>query len=82
MKADVPPTKPTRAERKRAAAIRQKRWRIRRKAGDVIFPVRGNASILDMLIRTRWLLESDAADPVKVGEAIHALLARSAKDFP
>jgi hypothetical protein len=69
-------------KRRRAAAVRQKRWRTRRKAGDAIFPVRGDASILNMLCRTGWLLESDAIDPVKVGEAIHELLARSAKDFP
>ena len=46
-----------------------------------MWEVEGGECELTMLIRSRWLLEADAADPRKVGKAISALLANMAKNF-
>jgi hypothetical protein len=43
--------------------------------------VQAGEATISMLVRTGWLAEADACKPRKVGEAISALLANTAKDF-
>jgi uncharacterized protein (DUF3084 family) len=66
-------------KRRLAASARQRAWRARRKAHRATFPVCAGEGVLDMLEATGWLLERDADDPKKVGEAIGALLIDAAK---
>jgi hypothetical protein len=65
----------TRGDRERArrnAATR--RWRKRVRDGQAIYPLLGDAEILDFLIRTRWLDERDAPNRFAVALTIRRLL--------
>jgi hypothetical protein len=61
--------------RRRARHARHRRCL---KAGIVVAPVEIDGAVLDMLIRLRWLVERDAADRGKIGEAVARMLRDSA----
>jgi hypothetical protein len=60
-------------------AERSRRYRARVRACRIIVPVEIGHETLDLLIATRWLRETDAADARRIGEAISAMLAASAR---
>jgi hypothetical protein len=57
---------------------RHKRHRERLRASRIVVAVEIDAPVLDLLIRLRWLTESDAHDRGRVGEAIARMLRDSA----
>ena len=77
---------PTRTDRRRAAAARrardcerQRRHRALERNGYAVAPVKVSAEMIDLLCRLGWLRDTDAVNPQKVGAAISALLADSAR---
>jgi hypothetical protein len=58
---------------------RHKRFRRRRKAGRACTTVEFDGPVLDLLIRTGWLLEGEAADRDAVGSAITRMIADAAR---
>jgi hypothetical protein len=60
-------------------AARDARHRQRVKAHKRVAPVEYGCEILDLLIATRWLRESDSADAQEIGRAISAMLAASSR---
>jgi len=58
---------------------RHKRHRARAKAGRAVYAVELGGEELEFLIRTAWLLESEACDRRLVGAAVSRLLAASAR---
>jgi len=57
---------------------RQKRCRLRQRAGVMVVPVEIDGQVLDLLIKMGWVTEADAGSREKVGQAIGQRLARSA----
>lgn len=70
-----------RTDRRHAATARARkaRFRQRRRDGCFVAPVEVTPAILDCLIGLDHLRERDAADPRRVGAAIAALLADTAR---
>jgi hypothetical protein len=66
----------SRSDRQRAA---QRAYRQRQRDGEGIAPVTYTAMIIEFLITTRWLAESDAGDRAAIGKAMSAALAEAAK---
>jgi hypothetical protein len=58
---------------------RHRRFRARQRAGRAIYAVELGAEELDFLIRTGWLLESEACDRDAVGAALSRMLADAAR---
>jgi hypothetical protein len=68
-------------DRKRALRReRKKRREARAAAGLSCCTVEHDAAMLEFLIATHWLGESDADDPAKVGEAVAAMWRKSAEN--
>jgi hypothetical protein len=65
--------------RQAAKAARDRRLRARRKACRIVVPVEVDGDVLTLLVQTGWLVEADAASREKIGEAITAALAASAR---
>jgi hypothetical protein len=62
-----------------AASVRTRRYRQRRQKGIAMVLVEVDAGVLDFMIMTRWLCESEADKPHAIGPAISALLRDAAK---
>jgi hypothetical protein len=58
---------------------RHRRFRARRRAGRAIYAVELGGEELDLLIRTGWLLESEACDRTAVGAALTRMLTDAAR---
>ena len=69
----------TPAARRLRDRARQKRHRARQRSGQAVYAVTISPEIIDLLCRLNWLRDVDAVDPQKVGAAISALLADSAR---
>lgn len=69
----------TAAARRVADRERQRRCRRRRQDGKAVYPVAVTGDVITMLCKLGWLTDTDAVDPQKVGAAIGALLADSAR---
>jgi hypothetical protein len=67
------------AELRRPARDRARAYRRRIKGCRVMVPVEVGPEVVDLALRTGWLLEADACDRRKVGEAIACMLADAAK---
>ena len=81
MKADVPPTKPTRLERKRKrASERTRRYRERLNSGCVIVRVPVSHAIIGLLLDTRWLSETNSESRDQIGLAIANMLTNAVRD--
>jgi hypothetical protein len=68
-----------RKRRQRREAAR--RYRQRQREGKGVYPVEGDAAIITMLVRTRWLAECDAHDRRKVAAAMGRMMKDAAKRF-
>jgi hypothetical protein len=55
------------------------RFRQRRKAGKAVAPIEFDGAVIDFLIKTSWLVESEACDRAAVGSAVSRMLAASAR---
>jgi hypothetical protein len=64
---------------RRPRAARDRRHRQRLKSGVRVAPVEYDGTVLNFLIATHWLAELDADDTRKVGVAIAAMLADTAR---
>jgi hypothetical protein len=64
---------------RRRARERQRACRRRQRNGRAVYKVEIGPEILDLLIRTRWLPESDASNDRRVAQAIANLLADAAQ---
>ena len=65
---------PAPSSRRQARAARDKRYRARSGRGLMVVPVEIDGAMLDFLIATHWLAESEAADRAAIGAAIGDLL--------
>jgi hypothetical protein len=66
---------PSEQERERARRNENtRRWRQRARAGQAIYPLLGDAEILDFLIVSHWLDERDGPNRFAVALAIRRLL--------
>jgi hypothetical protein len=75
------PRPPADDDRKRQNRRDRKRRRAARvKAGLACCLVEHDHAMLDFLIATHWLAESDADDPAKIGEAVSAMWRKSADE--
>jgi hypothetical protein len=61
------------------AAERQRRFKVRQRAGIMVVPVEVDWRVLDLLIRMGWVKEEQASSPLLVGQAIAGRLAKSAR---
>jgi hypothetical protein len=68
-----------RPDRRRAASARQRRYRRRACAGRIMVKIEVNAAVVELLIKTQWLTESDADDRAAIGSALERMLAYSAR---
>jgi hypothetical protein len=71
-----------RHSRRRAAelrALRDRAYRRRRDACRICVRVELGADELELLLRTGWLLEGDAADAQEIGRAVSAMLSASSR---
>ena len=57
----------------------QREYRQRQRSGTIVVPVEIDADTVGFLIRTKWLVEADAADRRKIGLALAAMLRDAAK---
>ena len=56
--------------KKTGAAVRMRRYRARRRIGSRCFRGAVPREVIDALIRKGWLKANEAADPIRVGEAM------------
>jgi hypothetical protein len=68
-----------RRDRRRAATARQRRHRARTRTGKIVISVEVDADLLNLLIRTKWLSESAAADRTAIAKALAAMLTDAAR---
>ncbi|MGY4602633.1 hypothetical protein ACVW16_001045 [Bradyrhizobium sp. USDA 4474] len=66
-------------ERRRLA---QREYRRRLDAGRMAVSVEISADVIEMLIASRWLLDSESSDRSKIGLALGAMVAEAAKNKP
>jgi hypothetical protein len=65
--------------RRRQASARTRRARRRAREGKAMAMFEYDARVLNFLIETRWLAESDAGDKAKIGEAVTRMVADAAE---
>ena len=63
----------------RRRADRKARYRPRQAEGRAVYSVEVGPEVLDLLVATRWLPETDASDRQAVGAAIRELLKDAAR---
>jgi hypothetical protein len=66
---------------RRAATRRQRKLRARQRNGQAVYEVTVDGSVLDMLVRLRWLLEGQTGDRRQVAKAIAAMLAEASQNI-
>jgi hypothetical protein len=67
--------------RSAAATARQRTFRRRLRLGLMPITVECDCSIVDLLIRLKWLEELDSADKAAIGHAIARMLADTAEKY-
>jgi hypothetical protein len=76
-----PPDDADKRERRRALRRERKKRRMRREAAGLsCCNAEYDGAMLQFLIATHWLDESDAGDPVKVGAAVSAMWRQTAHE--
>jgi hypothetical protein len=70
--------RPTRADRRSARRARNKRYVERRRRGQLAITVVIDESVVDLLIRTKWISESAAGDRRALETALQLMLKASA----
>ena len=68
--------RPPRRDRQRE---HQREYRRRQRAGEGVAPAPFTVAIVNFLIETKWLAETDAGDRAAIGKAMSAALANAAK---
>jgi hypothetical protein len=58
---------------------RHKRFRRRRKAGIAVATVEFDSSVVDFLVKTRWLAPDESHDRDSIGKALSRMLADAAR---